>query len=277
MMSSPTNQPQQLNRIYYKKDVLRIRDVANSFQEIDADTAMKGEREMSVCEMQKEYDRATSRVHRARYDSAMTVWRQLDEQGKHVPPPKLTKAPDGGGIGAFYCSLVSKATNWRKGLKPKEAHAAVLSTRVVSIAAQDTTKQPPKPPTPVPVTTTPAPATTTPAPAPAAATQPPPPVPANYTIELLDAKNRIEMARHEHNRFGVEIQKKFSLAAACIVLVLVGAPIALRVPNGGVGLVFGVSFLIFSIYYVGLIGGEALSDKAIISPFWANAAPKSTT
>ena len=88
-------------------------------------------------------------------------------------------------------------------------------------------------------------------------------------MELLDAKNRIEMARHEHNRFGVEIQKKFSLAAACIVLVLVGAPIALRFPTGGVGLVFGVSFLIFAIYYVGLIGGEALSDKAIIAPFWA--------
>ena len=37
---------------------------------------------------------------------------------------------------------------------------------------------------------------------------------------------RIEQARHEHNRYGVEIQKKFSLAVACIVLVLVGAPLA---------------------------------------------------
>jgi len=88
-------------------------------------------------------------------------------------------------------------------------------------------------------------------------------------IELQDARLRIEQARHEHNRYGVEIQKKFSLAAACIVLVLVGAPLALRFPTGGVGLVFGVSFVVFSIYYVGLIGGEALSDKDIISPFWA--------
>jgi lipopolysaccharide export system permease protein len=89
------------------------------------------------------------------------------------------------------------------------------------------------------------------------------------SIELQDARMRIEQARHEHNRYGVEIQKKFSLAAACIVLVLVGAPLALRFPTGGVGLVFGVSFVVFSIYYVGLIGGEALSDKDIISPFWA--------
>jgi len=88
-------------------------------------------------------------------------------------------------------------------------------------------------------------------------------------IDIQDARMRIEQARHEHNRYGVEIQKKFSLAAACIVLVLVGAPLALRFPTGGVGLVFGVSFVVFSIYYVGLIGGEALSDKDIISPFWA--------
>jgi lipopolysaccharide export system permease protein len=77
---------------------------------------------------------------------------------------------------------------------------------------------------------------------------------------------RIEQATR-HNRYGVEIQKKFSLAVACIVLVLVGAP-ALRFPSGGVGLVFGVSFVVFATYYVGLIGGETLS-KGIISPFWA--------
>jgi lipopolysaccharide export system permease protein len=49
MMSAPTNQPEQLNRIYYHQDVLRIRDVANAFQPIDADTATKSDREMSVC------------------------------------------------------------------------------------------------------------------------------------------------------------------------------------------------------------------------------------
>jgi lipopolysaccharide export system permease protein len=43
----------------------------------------------------------------------------------------------------------------------------------------------------------------------------------------------------------------------------------LRFPRGGVGLVIGVSLFIFAVYYVGLIGGEALSDRGIISPFWA--------
>ena len=53
------------------------------------------------------------------------------------------------------------------------------------------------------------------------------------------------------------------------MFVLIGAPIALRFPRGGVGLVIGASFLVFAIYYVGLIGGESLANKNIISPFWA--------
>ena len=70
-------------------------------------------------------------------------------------------------------------------------------------------------------------------------------------------------------RYAIEIEKKFSLAAACVVLALVGAPIALRFPRGGVGLVIGVSFSIFALYYVMLIGGESLANNLVITPFWA--------
>jgi lipopolysaccharide export system permease protein len=56
---------------------------------------------------------------------------------------------------------------------------------------------------------------------------------------------------------------------ACVVFVLIGAPIALRFPRGGVGVVIGVSLFVFSLYYVGLIAGEALADKDILTPFWA--------
>jgi lipopolysaccharide export system permease protein len=85
-------------------------------------------------------------------------------------------------------------------------------------------------------------------------------------IELADSKIRLDEARHWRNRYGVEIQKKFSLAFACIVFVLVGAPIALRFPRGGVGLVMGVGFVVFAIYYIGLIGGESLANKNYVSP-----------
>ena len=83
------------------------------------------------------------------------------------------------------------------------------------------------------------------------------------------AKLNADQARLLKNRYDVEIQKKFSLAAACIIFVLVGAPIALRFPRGGVGLVIGVSLFIFAVYYVGLIGGEELANRSYISAFWA--------
>lgn len=81
-------------------------------------------------------------------------------------------------------------------------------------------------------------------------------------------RDQVEMHEKTRDKYLVEIHKKFSLAVACIVFVLVGAPIALRFPRGGVGLVIGVSLAIFALYYVGLIGGEALADRSIISPFW---------
>lgn len=71
------------------------------------------------------------------------------------------------------------------------------------------------------------------------------------------------------NQNAVELHKKFAISVACTVFVLVGAPLALRFPRGGVGLVIGVSLVIFGIYYVGLIAGEALADKDILTPFWA--------
>ena len=90
-----------------------------------------------------------------------------------------------------------------------------------------------------------------------------------YQSLLQEANSRRLEALRERNRYDVEIQKKFSLAASCIIFVLVGAPIALRFPRGGVGLVIGVSFAIFGIYYVGLIGGETLADKAYLPPWVA--------
>lgn len=83
-------------------------------------------------------------------------------------------------------------------------------------------------------------------------------------IEVMKARvhdSEITMSRYE-----TEIQKKFALAAACVVFVLLGAPIAIRFPRGGVGLVIGVSIAVFALYYVGLIVGEDLADKLILDP-----------
>ena len=94
-------------------------------------------------------------------------------------------------------------------------------------------------------------------------------VPAALRAQIDAYTSRLDQAREDANQYEVEIQKKFALAAACIVFVLLGAPIALRFPRGGVGLVIGVSLGVFALYYIGLIGGETLADKVILSPFWA--------
>ena len=75
-----------------------------------------------------------------------------------------------------------------------------------------------------------------------------------------------EMARREMNQKQVEIQKKLSLAFACIVFVLIGAPLAIRYPRGGLGLVIAASSAIFAVSWAGLIGGENLADRGIVTP-----------
>jgi lipopolysaccharide export system permease protein len=86
---------------------------------------------------------------------------------------------------------------------------------------------------------------------------------------LAEAKMRLDMATRQRNRYEIEIHKKFSLAAACLIFAILGAPLAVRFPRGGVGLVLGVSLLVFALYYVGLVGGEALANADIVPPFWA--------
>jgi lipopolysaccharide export system permease protein len=84
-----------------------------------------------------------------------------------------------------------------------------------------------------------------------------------------EAKMMLDQRTFARNRYSIEIYKKFSLAAACLIFVVLAAPLAVRFPRGGVGLVIGVSLIVFALYYVGLIGGEALANKGYVSPFLA--------
>lgn len=86
---------------------------------------------------------------------------------------------------------------------------------------------------------------------------------------LRYATARIENLEYQIREYQVEIQKKFSIAAATLVFVLIGIPIALRFPGGGIGMVLIVSLGIFGIYYVGLIGGETLGDEGYVPPLVA--------
>jgi lipopolysaccharide export system permease protein len=87
-------------------------------------------------------------------------------------------------------------------------------------------------------------------------------------LEARVLKTRAESVRDRVNQYSTELQKKFSIPFACLVFVLIGAPLAVRFPRGGVGMVIAISLGIFGIYYVSLIGGESLSDKGVLAPFW---------
>ena len=64
----------------------------------------------------------------------------------------------------------------------------------------------------------------------------------------------------------VEIHKKFSLPAACVVFVLLGAPIGMRVRRAGPAVAF-VSIAFFLFYYLCLVGGEELATRLMLPPW----------
>lgn len=74
------------------------------------------------------------------------------------------------------------------------------------------------------------------------------------------------------NKFLVEIHKKFSIPMACVVFVLLGAPIGMMTRKGNFGYAALISAIILTIYWVSIIQGEKLADRLFISPFlgmWA--------
>jgi len=84
--------------------------------------------------------------------------------------------------------------------------------------------------------------------------------------KIRNAERRVERKQRDINRYRVEIHKKFSFPFACLVFVLVGAPVGAKVRRGGVGVGAGMSFVFFLLYYVSSLGGEKLGDRGIIPP-----------
>ncbi len=79
---------------------------------------------------------------------------------------------------------------------------------------------------------------------------------------------QIEYNRINMNAYWVEIHKKYSIPFACIVFILIGAPLGTMLRKGGFGVAAGVSLVFFLIYWAFLIGGEKLADRDLLSPFW---------
>ena len=76
----------------------------------------------------------------------------------------------------------------------------------------------------------------------------------------------IENYEKSNNKFKVEIHKKFTLALACVLFTMVGAPLGILVRNGGMTIASGLSIAFFLVYYILLIWGEQLADRNLLNP-----------
>ncbi len=83
----------------------------------------------------------------------------------------------------------------------------------------------------------------------------------SYLMNLRANKENI-------NRYMVEVHKKYSIPVACIIFILIGAPLGIMTRKGGMGVAAGISILFFLVYWAFLIGGEKLADRGLLSPFW---------
>ncbi len=88
-----------------------------------------------------------------------------------------------------------------------------------------------------------------------------------YKAKLSSQKQVFESSQKQIDSYMVEIYKKYSIPFACVVFVLIGAPLGSIVRKGGFGIAAGMSLGFFLLYWACLIGGEKLADRGFMSPF----------
>lgn len=89
---------------------------------------------------------------------------------------------------------------------------------------------------------------------------------------IISNMKRVEWANREIEKYEVEIYKKYAIPGACIVFMLIGAPLGIMVKKGGFGVAASISLFFFLVYWAFLIGGEKLAERGVFSPvigMWA--------
>jgi lipopolysaccharide export system permease protein len=242
------SEPTRLQRVFFHTDFVKVRNIGNSLERQSQDLE-KSDREMTVCELQRKVIKAGREQ-----DSA---WREL---ARVLPREAEAVAPRPGslGLGGRYCAL--RAMMARSGLV-RSADAAVLAAAPV---VQDAAQQVPQQSRVRPRDTNPNRNVTLQAQEQSRVTDS-----VQAEIQASTLKMILTQSQTVIDGNQVEIEKKFAIASACVIFCLLGMPIALRFPRGGVGLTIGVSLGVFALYYVGLIVGEELARRNYLSPAWA--------
>jgi lipopolysaccharide export system permease protein len=312
--------PEELQRMFYRVDLIRIKGVGDQLTRSTNDD-FKSDREMTICELQSNVavsedaqGRAIAEVRRFMVDAARVA---ATGAAPNRGPGPTTPPPSRAGLGKVYCDALDAVdrvfarfghTKGRGASAPAAPLAqpanAIASARPVPPSSGMRPLPPsagggpvvlPSPPPPqqaAPPRIVPPPRTVQRRVPPPARVLPPPRVfprpqvpqipapvyrpPSQATLALNTLSSTIEATRAEVdngvrsvNLYDNQIHKLFAIAVACVIFVFLGAPIALRFPRGGVGMVLGVSLAAFAIYYIGLIAGEPLAQRGILSPFLA--------
>src|SRR5665213_166385 len=87
-------------------------------------------------------------------------------------------------------------------------------------------------------------------------------------MNIQNDEASISQTQDDMDNYLVETHKKYAIPASCIIFALIGVPLGALAKRSGVGAGTGLSIGFFVLYWVFLIGGEKLADRAVITPFW---------
>jgi lipopolysaccharide export system permease protein len=236
-------EPTRFQLTYFSVNDIRVKNVYDQLER-NTSESIRGDREMSTCEMLRVIRDAREQQAEARQNRTDLVVQDLRALLELPPlPPPPVSTPDSTPQG--YCGWIESL----QGLfLPKTAQA------------QGNAQAPP--PQPIQPQGT----------APETAKLGVPPtsrVRLTNWSEVAAAVDRVREEDRRGDRYAVEVHKKWAISLACISFTIIGLVMALRFPRAGIGLVIGGGFAVFSIHYVCLTAGESLADRGLVQPWVA--------
>lgn len=76
----------------------------------------------------------------------------------------------------------------------------------------------------------------------------------------------LDQETHRLYDYETEFHLKFSVPAACLLFLLIGAPLGAMLRRGGIGLAVVISVLTFLVFYVVLLQGKKMAGEGVIAP-----------
>jgi len=244
------SQPETTQITWFQGNTIRIREVANRLDLAAGDTT-RGDREMSTCDLLEVVTLARHEADESAKDRVELTRRDLRRLVGLLPQLPSGRPPPvhpGG-----YCPAFKVIRDW---LLPETA------------AAQNPAPLPEgRPLVKLPGGVFP------PAQRARVGTDGGVSVPLTSWVEVSSLQEEERSSVRRADQYMVEVHKKWALSVSCLVFILVGIPLALRFPRGGMGLVLGGGMVVFALYYVGLVAGESFGDRGILTPFVAMWSP----